>query len=492
MKSNNHFLSCALRHAYKDERGQVLPFVMLLMVSLLGMAALVIDLGHAYFCYRELQAATDAAALAGAQGLPNDTAAKSQALLYSAVTGNKNARSNLTGVTMVSGYPLLKCLTTLTNQGVACSAPANANAIVVKEQVDVPMYFASIFGISTLHENAIATASMRGAISSPYNIAIILDTTASMSTLDSDCGNVSRLTCALNGTRVFLQALTPCPASSTTCSITAGVSANSVDRVSLFTFPNVTVGTAANEYDCSSSNPTIPVYSLPPTTGTTYAPSGSTTTTYQVTPFLSDYRLSDTASSLNNGSNISLAVGAKSGCTGMTDPGGDGTYYAGVLYAAQAALLAQQAANPGSQNMIVMLSDGDATATSSKMAPKSTDNALTLNATGTYPSYVDECSQAVVAAKSIAAAGTKIFSVAYGSASSGCGTDTTGTYARISPCQTMEYIASSPGNFFSDYNQSGSGSTCQSASQPTTSITQIFTQIANSITFARLIPDNTP
>ncbi len=492
MKSTSHFFSRVIRQAYKDERGQVLPFVMLLMVSLLGMAALVIDLGHAYFCYRELQAATDAAALAGAQGLPSDTAAKAQALLYSAVTGNKNARTNLTGVTMVSGYPQLKCLTTLTNQGVACISPSNANAIVVKEQVDVPMYFASIFGISTLHENAIATAAMRGAITRPYNVAIILDSTTSMATLDSNCGNVSRLSCALGGVQVLLKALTPCAASYTTCSVTAGVATNSVDRVALFTFPNVTVGTAANDYNCSGSNPTIPVYSLPPTNGSTYAPSGSGTATYQVTPFLSDYRTSDTASSLNLTSNLSLAIGAKSGCPGMGSPGGDGTYYAGVLYAAQGALLAEQVANPGSQNVIVMLSDGDASASSSKMAPKTTDGTVSLNSTGTYPSSIDQCSQAVVAAKAIAAAGTKIYSVAYGSSASGCSTDTTGTYAGITPCQTMEYIASAASNFFSDYNQSGSGSTCQSASQPTTSISQIFTQIANDFTFARLIPDNTP
>jgi len=56
----------------------------------------------------------------------------------------------------------------------------------------------------------------------------------------------------------------------------------------------------------------------------------------------------------------------------------------------------------------------------------------------------------------------------------------------------MEDMASAPQYFFSDYNQSGSGSTCQSASQPTTNINQIFGQIANDLTVARLIPDSTP
>jgi hypothetical protein len=115
------------------------------------------------------------------------------------------------------------------------------------------------------------------------------------------------------------------------------------------------------------------------------------------------------------------------------------------------------------------------------------------NTKGTYPSSVDECAQAVTAAQYAASQGTRVYSVAYGSESSGCtvatgGTDTTS----ITPCQTMEQIASNPQYFFSDYNQSGSGSTCQSASQPTTNLKQIFTDIAGDFTLARLIPDNTP
>ncbi len=56
-----------------------------------------------------------------------------------------------------------------------------------------------------------------------------------------------------------------------------------------------------------------------------------------------------------------IAAGG-AGCTGITAPGGEGTYYAQVIYAAQAALVAQQTANPGSQNAMIILSDGNATA----------------------------------------------------------------------------------------------------------------------------------
>lgn len=474
----------------KEERGQVLPLVAIMMVGLLGTAGFVTDVGRVYLAHSELQQSADAAALAGAYGLASNTAV-STATTYSSSAGNANAYGGLNGVTIQTSQ---KCLTTLTSAGIACVSPTNANAIVVREQVAVPMYFAALFGTSSVTVSASATASMRGAITTPYNVAIIIDSTGSMSTVDSDCGNATRLQCALNGVQVLLQGLSPCSASLSTCgTATGGNVANSVDRVSLFTFPNITVGTASQEYDCSATNPTIPVYSLPPSNGTTYAPSGSSTATYQITPFQSDYRTSDTTSSLNTSSNVALAVNAKSGCTGITNPGGDGTYYAGVIYAAQAALTAEAAANPGSQNVIIMLSDGDATATSSRMATTTTDGKTAINSNGTYPSYNGQCNQAVTAAGVAAAAGTKVYSVAYGSASSGCATDVSyGTYKGITPCQTMEKIASSPAYFFSDYNQSGSGSTCQSASQPTTNISQIFGQILTDFTTPRLIPDNTP
>ena len=86
MSLNNYrLLKCNARH---NERGQVLPIVALWMVFLLGMAALSVDLGNAYLSYRQLQAATDAAALAGASALSvagaTTTSVKAAATQYSA------------------------------------------------------------------------------------------------------------------------------------------------------------------------------------------------------------------------------------------------------------------------------------------------------------------------------------------------------------------------------------------------------------------------
>ena len=55
-RKNESFVS-PVRHG---ERGQSLILMAALLVGLLSMAALVIDLGNAYFSYRELQASSDA------------------------------------------------------------------------------------------------------------------------------------------------------------------------------------------------------------------------------------------------------------------------------------------------------------------------------------------------------------------------------------------------------------------------------------------------
>jgi Flp pilus assembly protein TadG len=54
----------------RGESGQVLVFVAFILVALVGMAALVVDVGSWFHAQRKLQTAADAAALAGAQHLP--------------------------------------------------------------------------------------------------------------------------------------------------------------------------------------------------------------------------------------------------------------------------------------------------------------------------------------------------------------------------------------------------------------------------------------
>ncbi len=466
MKLDNEPVARRLR---AGQSGQAMVMITIALVGFLGAAAIVIDIGRLYQAYQELQAATQAAALAGASVLSNDTASEAitTATNYSAQNGSLNANSNLTNVTMVSGYPEVKCLT---STGIACSAsPADANAIAVREQATVATTFARVFGINSWTIAATATASARGGSNASYNVVIVLDTTHSMTDTDSDsqCNN-TRISCALTGIQTLLGTLSPCAGGLASCgtasSETATVGANvpnPVDEVGLMVFPGLTsTSQVPDDYTCPTTNPTTTSYNNSPV--------------YQIIALSSDYRASDAASSLNADSDLVIAAGGGS-CSGVSAPGGQGTFYAGVIDAAQAQLVADS--RPNTKNVMIILSDGDATSTASQMAGSATS----------YPS-TQECHQAITSAQNATAAGTTVYAVAYGAEASGCPTDTSPT---ITPCETMEQIASSSSNFFSDYTATGGSSSCVSASRPTSNLNEIFTEIASDLTVARLIPNNT-
>ncbi|MGH9895512.1 MAG: pilus assembly protein TadG-related protein, partial [bacterium] len=58
----------------KNDCGQTAVLIVVFMTVLLGMAAAVLDVGSWYRADRQLQATVDAAALAGAQALPESPA----------------------------------------------------------------------------------------------------------------------------------------------------------------------------------------------------------------------------------------------------------------------------------------------------------------------------------------------------------------------------------------------------------------------------------
>jgi Putative Flp pilus-assembly TadE/G-like len=492
-----------LRRALKDESGQVLVWMCFLFAIFLGMAGLTLDLGHAYTCYEQLQASTDAATLSGAyaMSLPNATFGTSPSSgtvnaavqNFSSGTGGANINPNLPNVS-VTVTPL--CLASVTSTGVLCGAgPGTHNALQVVQTSTIPTLFIqglSIFGIKSASSLTLATAStaaMRGAQNAQYNVAMVVDTTASMGDDDTDasCGT-ARITCALQGVQTLLTNLTPCAGTPTS------TSCNAFDQVSLFTFPPVLANTAANDTSCPSSNPTIAPYSTP-TAGGTWTPTdfSSSTPTYQLTTYLSNYATGNVAgSAVSSSSALGIATGSgvgtkKSACNGLQTPGGDGTYFAGVIYAALSSLAAAQTATPGSQNALIILSDGDADATSAKITNSTANGA-------TYGSYQDQCAQAVAAAKTASSmTNTTVYTIAYGAASSGCASDVKSTQnvagTNITPCQTMQQMATSALTFYSDATASANKGQCVSASNPSLTLNQIFKQVATQFTVARLIPN---
>src|SRR5207249_7238600 len=78
--------ACGMR--IRNDNGQATVITVVFLVVLLGMAALVLDIGSWYRADRSTQSTADAAALAGAQQLPQDTAtARSLALQYAGKNG---------------------------------------------------------------------------------------------------------------------------------------------------------------------------------------------------------------------------------------------------------------------------------------------------------------------------------------------------------------------------------------------------------------------
>ncbi|TML43435.1 MAG: hypothetical protein E6G19_12050 [Actinobacteria bacterium] len=71
----------------QDNRGQATVLTLVFLIVLLGMAALVLDIGSWYRADRDTQSTADAAALAGAQSLPDDT---SQAVSLASSYAGKN------------------------------------------------------------------------------------------------------------------------------------------------------------------------------------------------------------------------------------------------------------------------------------------------------------------------------------------------------------------------------------------------------------------
>ena len=510
-----HFPLSILQRLLRWEHGQSLAFVALQMGVFIGVAGISVEAGHGYVAYRQLQASTNAAVLAGAQAMPNVTTAGSNVTAFSSKSGKLNASNLLTNVAITPTY---SCLSNVaTTLSVVCQPASDGgsyNSIKVVQTADVPSWFAGMFGISTFHLTYTATALMRGGTVTPWNIAIVLDGTKSMNNADSgtQCKGTQE-SCALQGVQALLSDLNPC-ALGQTCSS----SSSYVDSVSLYVFPPPSTLTAPYDY-CSGGSPSNV------NNGNYTVPNLTSSYGYQIIGFSNDYKSSDSTSTLATGSNASKAAGVSgTSCAGIYPKGGAGTFYAQAIYQAQSDLVAQQKNVPTSRNAMIILSDGDATAcasgantsagacsTSSDLQASSgyTLYGLSSSTSTTYPSALGECGQAVSAAQAATKAGTKVFTIGYGSPTSGsCGSDQTytssgniayggGAWPATSTksdngkqaCDALAAMASSTGNFFSD-----DGNKCAATSPSNAAITQlttIFHSIANNLTAPRLVPNGT-
>src|SRR2546423_5757580 len=123
--------------ARKNERGQAIVLMVLALVVLLGMAALVLDVGNWFHTKRRLQATSDAAALAAAQKLPEDpSGAAAMAMSYANQNGGDVAGADI----------------------VITSTAAANDTISVKARRTDPGIFSSVLGIGSANIDAHAKA----------------------------------------------------------------------------------------------------------------------------------------------------------------------------------------------------------------------------------------------------------------------------------------------------------------------------------------------
>jgi hypothetical protein len=141
---------------------------------------------------------------------------------------------------------------------------------------------------------------------------------------------------------------------------------------------------------------------------------------YQIGTAL-DATYNDGNGALSSSSPLVQAAGNYSSLTPcVTNQGGQGSYAAEVIAKAHAALPVVS----GTQNVIIFLSDGDFNSSLSQLNNQSSK-------------VTKQCDQAIAAAQAATAAGTQVYAVAYGAASSGCSSGDT-----HNPCTTMQAIAS--------------------------------------------------
>lgn len=147
-----------------NQSGQAFVLTVLMITALLGMAALVVDLGSWFRAHRELQATADAAALAGAQELPGSTGnANAFAVQY--------AHKNTQGLTAVN---------------VTFSSKLEPNdTIHVHVKKPAPGFFSKLFGIDSVDEGAKAAAQVGGMQAAKYVAPIVVRDTHPMLT---SCG----------------------------------------------------------------------------------------------------------------------------------------------------------------------------------------------------------------------------------------------------------------------------------------------------------------
>jgi Putative Flp pilus-assembly TadE/G-like len=137
----------------RNERGQAMVLTVVFLVVLLGMAAMVLDVGSWYRADRDTQSTADAAALAGAQALPDDPAKATQLAQQYA---DKNGGLGSGTISISSDI-----------------VPNDTISVSVKRTA--PGFFSKVVGVNGVNVGSTAVARSEGAAAVKYVAPITVD-----------------------------------------------------------------------------------------------------------------------------------------------------------------------------------------------------------------------------------------------------------------------------------------------------------------------------
>jgi hypothetical protein len=280
----------------KDQSGQVLVIFALLIACFCGLVAMVIDVGLFLHEKQDIQNVMDAAALAGAQELPDDGVLAEQKALEYALANNPDLNPADISITfrciigVINGQPNLNQVPAACDPGGNASWNCNAfwcvafcvpsegdtcNTIVTGGNNDVPFHFAPVIGIDDANTGNIRSAACAGScgapLTEPLDVVMVIDRTGSM--------DANELQDAKDGALTLLSVFNP-------------------------TYQHVALGVLG------AGNPSSPCGELTPTNGSA---------TWLSVPFSSDYKTSGGA--LNTSSTIVSRVNCLTTSSQGTDLG---------------------------------------------------------------------------------------------------------------------------------------------------------------------------
>lgn len=148
-----------------DENGSIIVIVAIFMTVIIGLSALVLDLGIVYDRSSKLQNALDSTALAATRKLPIEKAndwdeVEDAAIIYAQLNGVNIGRDNIT--------PVDKYMNSINESNITNGNASTINGVNVTASAKVDYNFAKVFGVNNkiINKHAIAglanVASMKG------------------------------------------------------------------------------------------------------------------------------------------------------------------------------------------------------------------------------------------------------------------------------------------------------------------------------------------